>query len=86
MSGNACIPAVARLLNSNEPLSALATILFDHYSALPSNAERSAFVIALIGELLVARARHETTSAAFAAVLSPTRRPREVKSAAPLRI
>lgn len=57
MSENPCIAAIARILRSNETPSALATILFEHYSALSSSNEQSAFVIALIGELLVTRAR-----------------------------
>jgi hypothetical protein len=57
MENNPCISAVACLLSSNEPPSALATILFDHYTALSSIEERSAFAVAIIGELLVARAR-----------------------------
>ena len=55
MSGNPCIAAISRLFASQEPASSLATILFEHYSALSCPAERNAFVIALIGELLVAR-------------------------------
>jgi hypothetical protein len=52
---NPCIPILAPLLASNESPGALATIIFDHYTALSSNSEKDAFVIALIGELLVAR-------------------------------
>lgn len=62
MSDNPCIAAVARILRSNEPLGALATILFDHYSALSLDNERSAFTIALIGELLVYHARQSETA------------------------
>jgi hypothetical protein len=43
------------MLRSAEPPGALATILFEHYRSLSSNDERAAYVIALIGELLVAR-------------------------------
>jgi hypothetical protein len=57
MSNNPCIAAVARILGSNEPFGALATILFNHYTALPSTEERNAFASALIGELLVAKSR-----------------------------
>jgi len=57
MVDNPCIPAIARLLQSSEPPSALATILFEHYRALSSNEESAAYVIALIGELLVVRSR-----------------------------
>jgi hypothetical protein len=57
MPDNPCFAAVAHLLNSGEPPGALATILFDHYNALSSSHEQGAFVIALIGELLVSRAR-----------------------------
>jgi hypothetical protein len=64
MSDNPCIAAVARILGSNEPPSALATILFDHYSALSSDNERSAFTIALIGELMICRARQSMPEAA----------------------
>jgi hypothetical protein len=57
MVDNPCIPAIARLLRSHEPPGALAKTLFEHYDALPSNDEKAAYVIALIGELLVVRAK-----------------------------
>jgi hypothetical protein len=57
MSDNPSIAAVARLLDCNEPQGSLATILFDHYAALSSEGDKSAYVIAIIGELLVAKAR-----------------------------
>jgi hypothetical protein len=57
MSDNPCIAAVARILGSNEPPGALATILFNYYTALSSIEERNAFAIAIIGGLLVRKSR-----------------------------
>ena len=56
MLQNPSIPVVSQLLASGEASGSLAPILFDHYRALTSERERTDFVVALIGEVLVARA------------------------------
>jgi hypothetical protein len=63
MPDNPCIPVVARILGANDPPSTMATILFEHYETCTSNREKTAFVIAIIGEVLMARTRSAQPSA-----------------------
>jgi len=55
MITNLHIPAIGRILRSGEAAGSMASVLYSHYSAILSEDERKAFVVALIGELLVER-------------------------------
>jgi hypothetical protein len=72
MSENPCIATIARILGSTEPSGALATILFEHYNALSMDSERRAFVVALIGELLVKHALLTRRPATLPNLLAPS--------------
>ncbi len=51
----ACV--IETVLANDRANTSKAEMIFDRYTALPSKAEREAFVLALVAELLVRRAR-----------------------------
>ena len=48
---------IEKVLANDRANSSKAEVIFDRYTALPSKAEREAFVLALVAELLTSRTR-----------------------------